>query len=155
MISYGTNIVSSIQSEYRTIVEEYISKYKVEHCFETPNMHVLNDAFEKFDHRICFMAEYFLPDIDRLQERPCKFELRVLLQADFKDLYLSEWANALCEDRKTLDVIGVDVLPEYRRHGIASVITSKLALEILKKDIVPFYCCAWSNIKSARNAISV
>lgn len=179
LISYGTNIVASIQPEYRTIVEEYISKYAVEHCFETPNMHVLNDAFEKYDHRICFMAEYFLPDSNRLQEQPCEFELRVLAQEDFKDLYLPEWSNALCEDRKNLDVIGVgaydngkliglagasadcdamwqigvDVLPDYRRQGIASVITSKLASEILKKGIVPFYCCAWSNIKSVRNAI--
>lgn len=180
LISYGTNIVASIQPQYRTIVEEYLSKYKVEHCFETPNMHVLNAAFERFDYRICFMAEYFLPDLNRLQEQTCEFELRVLSQEDFKDLYVPEWSNALCEDRKNLDVIGVgaydngkliglagasadcdtmwqigvDVLPEYRRQGIASVITSKIALEILKKDIVPFYCCAWSNIKSARNAIS-
>jgi len=31
--------------------------------------------------------------------------------------------------------------------------TSRLALEILERGKVPFYCCAWSNIKSARNAI--
>jgi len=93
LISYGNNIVASIQPEYRTIVEEYISKYAVEHCFETLNMHVLNDAFEKYDYRICFMAEYFLPDLDRLQEQPCEFELRVLSQEDFKDLYLPEWSN--------------------------------------------------------------
>ena len=49
--------------------------------------------------------------------------------------------------------IGVDVLPDYRRKGIASALTSQLALEILKRDKVPFYCCAWSNLRSARNAI--
>ena len=49
--------------------------------------------------------------------------------------------------------IGVDVLPKYRKQGIASALTSKLAIEILKRDKVPFYCCAWSNIKSVRNAI--
>ena len=49
--------------------------------------------------------------------------------------------------------IGVDVLPEERRQGIASAITSRLAKEILARGKVPFYCCAWSNIKSARNAI--
>ena len=49
--------------------------------------------------------------------------------------------------------IGVDVLPEYRRNGIASAITSKLALEILARDKVPFYCTAWSNIRSVRNAV--
>ena len=49
--------------------------------------------------------------------------------------------------------IGVDVLPEYRRQGIASALTENLAIEILKREKVPFYCCAWSNIRSARNAI--
>lgn len=49
--------------------------------------------------------------------------------------------------------IGIDVLHEYRCKGIAAALTSELALEILKRDKVPFYCAAWSNIKSVRNAI--
>ena len=27
-------------------------------------------------------------------------------------------------------------------------------IEILKQNIVPFYCCAWSNIKSVRTAVN-
>ncbi|MBQ5812575.1 MAG: GNAT family N-acetyltransferase, partial [Clostridia bacterium] len=53
----------------------------------------------------------------------------------------------------TMWQIGIDVLPEYRRQGVASALTSTLAVEILKKGIVPFYCAAWSNIRSVRNAI--
>lgn len=49
--------------------------------------------------------------------------------------------------------IGVDVLPQYRRQGIAGAITSRLALEILERGKVPFYCAAWCNLKSVRNAI--
>lgn len=56
-------------------------------------------------------------------------------------------------DCETMYQIGVDVLPEYRRKGIASAITSRLAIETLKLGKVPFYCAAWSNIKSVRNAI--
>lgn len=51
------------------------------------------------------------------------------------------------------DILHVDVLPEDRRKGVASSLTSSLALEILKAGKVPFYCAAWSNIKSVRNAI--
>ena len=40
-----------------------------------------------------------------------------------------------------------------RRQGVASALTSRLALEILERGKVPFYCAAWSNIKSVRNAI--
>ena len=50
--------------------------------------------------------------------------------------------------------IGIDVLPAYRRQGIAKALTSRLACEILERDKAPFYCCAWSNIRSARNAIA-
>lgn len=179
LISYGDNIVATISEKYREVVERYINKYSVEHCFETPNMHILNDAFQEEGYRVCFMAEYFLPDINKLIELPSDYELRILCAEDFAELYTTEWSNALCEKRKQLDVlgvgaydegkliglaacsadcetmwqIGVDVLPEYRRKGIASALTSRLAIEILQRDKVPFYCCAWSNLKSARNAI--
>ena len=49
--------------------------------------------------------------------------------------------------------IGIDVLSEYRRQGIASALTSALAKEILNRGKVPFYCSAWSNIRSVRNAV--
>lgn len=179
LISYGDNIVATISEEYRDIVEQYINKYPIEHCFETPNMHILNDAFQKLGFRVCFMAEYFLPDVQILTALECDYELKILQAEDFKELYTAEWSNALSEKRKELDVlgvgayhnekliglaacsadcetmwqIGVDVLPEYRRKGIASALTSRLAIEILERDRVPFYCCAWSNVKSAGNAI--
>ncbi len=181
LISYGTNIVASVDINYRQIVEDYLSGYPIEHCFETPNMHVLSEAFKSRHLQICFMAEYFLPDINALSVLDCGsvYEIKVLTSRDFSSLYLPRWSNALCEKRKELDVlgvgafhcgnlvglagcsadcetmwqIGVDVLPDYRRQGIASALTSRLAAEVLNRGKVPFYCCAWSNIKSARNAI--
>lgn len=179
LISYGNNIVASINEQHRQIVTDYINTFPVEHCFETPNMHVLNDAMQNRGLRVCFMAEYFLPDVDALRSLGCSYEVRLLTQEDFSGLYTKQWSNALCEKRRELDVlgmgayhddqlvglaacsadcdtmwqIGIDVLPEYRRQGIASALTSRLALEILQRDRVPFYCCAWSNLKSARNAI--
>ncbi len=179
LVSYGNNVVASVNPEIKEKVEAYINKYPVEHCFEPPNLHVLNDVLQEYDMRICFMAEYFLPDLNSLKKLNCGFTLKVLVQRDFEKLYTSEWSNALCEERKHLDVlgvgaydgerliglagcsadcetmwqIGIDVLPEYRRQGIASALTSQLALEILERGKVPFYCAAWSNVKSVRNAI--
>ncbi len=179
LVSYGNNIVASVSRELQDIAQKYINTYPQEHAFETPNMHVLNDAIAPFGQRICFMAEYFLPDLCVLRALDCKYELRVLTQSDFSELYLPEWSNALCKKRKHLDVlgvgaydgdrlvglaassadcedmwqIGIDVLPDYRRQGIASALTSHLAIEILNRGKVPFYCAAWCNIKSVRNAI--
>ena len=183
LVSYGNNVVASVSPEFREITENYISKYPVEHLFETPHLHVLNEALMAKGQKICFMAEYFLPDVNVLHERVVEganpHGLRLLTQEDFADLYLPEWSNALCKDRRHLDVlgvgaydgdklvglagcsadcdtmwqIGIDVLPEYCRQGIASALTSRLATEILNRGKVPFYCAAWCNIKSVRNAI--
>ena len=179
LISYGSNIVATISKEYENIVKEYINKYPLEHCFETPNLHILNDAFQKTGYRVCFMAQYFLPDMQLLHALPCSYKLKLLTPKDFETLYTKQWSNALCKDRNELDVlgigayhnekliglaacsadcetmwqIGVDVLPEYQKKGIGSALTSRLAIEIIKRGKVPFYCCAWSNLKSAKNGI--
>lgn len=179
LTSYGNNIVASVMEDLVDVTKCYIDKYAIEHCFETPNLHVLMESLKSSDLNICFMAEYFLPDMNLIKALSCGYELKVLQPGDFMDYYLPEWGNALSKENKHLDVlavgaynngiliglagcsadcdimwqIGVDVLPEYRLHGIASSLTSKLALEILRRGRVPFYCCAWSNIKSVKNAI--
>ena len=179
LVSYGNNVVAQTSDRLTEVVREYISKYVIAHSFETPNVHVLDEMLLPYHLKVCFTAVYYLPDVDKIREFPCPYEMRVLHQEDFADLYLPQWSNALCEKRKHLDVlgvgaydngeliglagcsadcemmyqIGVDVLPEYRRKGVASAVTSRLALEILALDKVPFYCAAWCNIKSVRNAI--
>ncbi|WP_425448868.1 GNAT family N-acetyltransferase [Dethiothermospora halolimnae] len=44
--------------------------------------------------------------------------------------------------------IGIDVLPEFRYKGLATSLVSNLAIKIMKKGIVPYYCAASSNIAS-------
>ena len=179
MVTYGGNIVAQTSTELFASVKKYIDTYPTEHCFETPHLHVLDDILRPYGQKVCFMAEYFLPDMTKLREFPCAYELKLLRQEDFRKLYIPQWSNALCEKRKELDVlgigaydserliglagcsadcdtmyqIGVDVLPGYRRQGVASALTSRLALEIIAFGKVPFYCAAWSNLPSVRNAI--
>ena len=178
-VSYGSNVVAAATEELFDIVQEYVGRFDFYHCFETPNLRWLNRRLEPLGQTVCFMAEYYLPDPDRLMELTCPYELRLLGKADFEALYVPEWSNALCRDRKELDVlavgacdggkliglagcsadaeemwqIGVDVLPEYRQQGVGSALTVRLAREILIRGKVPFYCSAWSNVRSVRNAI--
>lgn len=178
-VSYGNNIVAQVGSAAKEIAQWYLGKFSVERCFESPAIIALNEKLSEIDCKVCFMAEYFLPDLDELRALPCDYELKILTPDLFKDLYVDEWKNALCAERKHLDKlavgafdegklvglagcsadcetmyqIGVDVLSSYRRQGIASALTSRLALEILQLGKVPFYCAAWSNVKSVRNAI--
>ena len=179
LTSYGTNVVASCSEALLDVAKAYIDRFPAEHCFETPNLHVLMDALRPHGLDVCFMAEYWLPDVEFLRALPCPYKTKILEPADFAELYLPEWSNALCEKRKHLDVlavgaydgerliglagcsadadtmwqIGIDVLPEYRRQSVASSLTSILALETIRRGRAPFYCCAWSNVASARNAI--
>ena len=180
IVTYGRGVVASVSEKHADFVSGYINSYEPYHLFETPNMHILDDYFAEKKARVCFMAEYFLPDINRLEIRKNRYEIRTIPKDEFKELYRPEWSNALCESRKELDVlalgafdgnklvalagcsadcdtmwqIGIDVLPEYRNQGIASALTSRIAMETLERGKVPFYCAAWSNIASVRNAAS-
>ncbi len=100
LVSYGNNIVASVREEYREIVKEYINKFEFYHCFETPNMHWLDERMETLGQKVCFMAEYYLPNVKMIKRLTCEYELKVLEQKDFADLYKEEWGNALCEARK-------------------------------------------------------
>ena len=179
MVSYGSNIVASVGAECEGIARDYLAKYPLIHSFEPPHMHVLHEALAEQGLGIGMTAEYWLPDLTRLEALPCAYETKVLTPDSFAELYTPEWSNALCEKRAELDVlavgaydggrliglagcsadcadmwqIGVDVLPEYRGRYIAPALTSTLAMEILRRGKVPFYCCAWCNLPSARNAV--
>lgn len=178
-VSYGNNVVASANDELIAVIRGYIGKHELYHCYETPAICELNDVIRPLGYSVKYMSEYFLPEPENIPDIKCQYEIRCLVHEDFKELYLPEWSNALCDKRPQLDVmgvgaydngtligmaacsadcdnmyqIGIDVLPEYRRRGVASALTSALAKNILAAGKIPFYCAAWSNIRSVKNAI--
>ena len=182
LASYGSNAVASCSPEMLDFTRRFIARGDFYHCFEPDLLYELNDELSKFGMRVKYMADYYLPDPElvdaALKVNKCRYELKIMTQSDFTDLYLPEWSNALCEARRELDVlgvgafdggkliglagcsadcdemwqIGIDVLPEYRRQGIAKTLVTRLAAEIMKAGKVPFYCAAWSNVKSRKCA---
>ena len=63
LVSYGNNIVAQVSPRMQDVVTSYINKYAVARCFESPNVIALNEQLAEFGYKICFMAEYFLPDM--------------------------------------------------------------------------------------------
>lgn len=179
LVSYGSNVVAQVTEPLREAVTAYLDAYSVAHCFETPNLHALDDRLRPYGLKVCFQAEYFLPDMTLLRELPCAYPLRLLRPSELSPLYTPEWSNALSMEHPERDAlavgaydgerliglagcsadcesmyqIGVDVLPKWRRQGVAAALTSRLALEIAALGKVPFYCAAWSNLPSVRNAL--
>lgn len=183
LVSYGSNVVACCTAELSDPVATWLGSLDTAHdAFETPEIYRLNELLAPVGARVQYQAEYFLPDADAVfaVTPTCPYELRILDQDDFHDLYLPAWSNALCDKRPQLDVlgvgaydgdtlvglagcstdcehmwqIGIDVLPSHRRQGIAATLTNRLAREVFARDEVPFYCAAWSNVRSVRNALA-
>ena len=181
MISYGTNIVASCRQELIPEIEAFINRReKFYRCFEPLAIYELNHILQKAGEQIAWMHSYYLPDPDAVfsADLTCPYETKVMHPEDFTDLYGQGWDNALSRiERKELDMlgvgaydgdrliglaacsadcvemwqIGIDVLPEYRRKGVASTLTNRLARAIFECGKIPFYAAAWSNIRSIRN----
>lgn len=61
---------------------------------------------------------------------------------------------AASNDTDQIWQIGVDVVPEKRKQHVATDIVKIISNEILKRDKIPYYGTAWSNIASKRLAIN-
>ena len=182
LYTYGTNVVASCRADLIPEVTDFLNRQStVYRCFETPAIYELNRILEKADARVAWMHNAYLPDPELIYgtELPCAYETRELHPEDFAGLYVPEWSNALCKDRKELDVlgvgaydggrliglaacsadcpemwqIGIDVLPEYRRQGIACALTNRLARAIMAHGKIPFYAASWANVRSVKNGI--
>ena len=183
IVSYGSNIVASCRRDLIPEVEAFVNgQDKFYRCFEPMGIYRLNEILQKAGARVAWMHSFYLPDPDAVfsAELTCPYETRVMHPEDFTDLYVPEWGNALSRiERKELDMlgvgaydgdkliglagcsadcvemwqIGIDVLPEYRRKGVASVLTNRLAREIFEHGKIPLYAAAWSNVRSIKNGL--
>ncbi|GKU25104.1 GNAT family N-acetyltransferase [Clostridium folliculivorans] len=179
---YGEGLVASVDERIKEFMEVFVSRHSEYRCFDTPQLIVLNKEFGKYGKCVCFIAEFFLPDLEKKvlinenievkvfseDEIPALYEddrfhmalgynsdsdkKDVLAVVGFVDGKIAGVAGA-SNDCDTMWQIGIDVLPEFRRIGVASTLTKILTDEIIKCGKVPFYCTAWSNIASKSNAV--
>ncbi len=179
---YGDGLVASVDERIKDFMDNFLSKHSEYRCFDTPQLNLLNKELEKYGKCVCFIAEFFLPDLEKQVSINENIEVKIFLENEISSLYKDDrFHMALgynCESDKkdvlavagyidgkiagvagasndcdTMWQIGIDVLPEYRRLGVASTLTKVLTDEIIKRGKVPFYCTAWSNIASKCNAI--
>ena len=182
LTSFGNNIVASVNADIAEFVSEYIKDKKIEDCFAPPNIFTLNDELRKHGSQISFCAQRLLPDVNLVKPVSCGYELKTLHPDEYSSLYgKPEWSTVTGSGkRKHLDrlaigaydgekliglagseassermwQIGIEVLPDYRRKGVAKALTAKLALEILSLGIVPFTGNRWANIRSLKTQLS-
>lgn len=168
LVKYGRCEVVAVNEKIFEPMTEYFAKN------EYLNIADLSD----FGLKVKYMTMHYLLT-EHVTALPCRYETRVLYPADFESLYIPPWTeNALCEKRSERDMlavgaydvnkliglagascdcedmwqIGIDVLPEYRFQGVASVLTSRLSVEIKQLGKVPFYSHSFGNVPSMKNA---
>ena len=110
LVSYGKNVVACAEKVLHNELRQYLDGHKFYRCLTSPAVFELNEILASAGLKVGYMSEYFLPDVSKMQAfLPVddKFELRRLGQADFASLYLPQWSNALCSERKELDILGM------------------------------------------------
>ena len=61
---------------------------------------------------------------------------------------------AASNDTDDIWQIGIDVIPEKQNKHIATDLVKIISNEVLKRNIIPYYGTAWSNIAPKRTAIN-
>ena len=118
LVSYGSNVVASVSQRAEAAVREYLQDGEGYDCFKTPKLHRLDESLAAMGLMTRHMAEYFLPDMITLRPLSCRFDLRLMGPEDFSDLYVPAWSNALCADRRHLDVIGLGAYDGDRKSVV-------------------------------------
>ena len=75
----------------------------------------------------------------------------VLVTLAKKDNHIVGMAGASNDCAKMWQV-GIDIISDYRKHGLAAYLVNRLTIEILDRGYIPYYGTTTSNIASQRVA---
>ncbi len=182
MVSFGNGVVTVADESIVPYVSDYLNRCGQNsfRAFDAPNIFELNSYAARRGFRVGEMAQGFLPSVlGKTRSEDCV----ALYGNDINRLYgYKNFSEALCyscsaprrdiiavvyydggepvavagcsNDSDDMYQIGVDVLPEYRRRGLGSLLVSRLTELIADIGKCPYYRCAWSNIASRRTALS-
>lgn len=169
MLSMGKSIIVSASPKILEIVKPLLDGKGRDEAFSMPFV---------YGHSLYYLPD--LPQIEPLTS-PDGFTYEIIEQNDIPLLYRHEgFRNAIqydvnhprpdilvmlakkdsrivamagaSSDCAMMWQVGMDVLPEYRNHGLAAYLVNRLTLEILDRGYVPYYGTSSSNIASQRVA---
>ena len=169
MLSMGLSIVVSATPDILNIIKPQLTGKSRDEAFSMPfvygrSIYYLPDlsqikpirpsddfayeVVEQNDIPSLYQVEGFRNAIQYDKEHPRPDVLATIAK---KDGVIVGMAGA-SDDCAMMWQVGMDVLPEYRNHGIGAYLVNWLTLEILDRKYVPYYGTSESNIPSQRVA---
>lgn len=182
MACFGKGTVVATCEELEAFMTKYVENMDGFRCFDMP-LNVLENELKKYGAIISEIEEFYLLERGEVCQVNTDFDIEILEGAAIRKLYDDHrfhmalgysqeqerrdmLAVVASEDGEILGVagasndtdqiwqIGVDVVPEKRKHHVATDIVKIISNEVLKRNKVPYYGTAWSNIASKRVAIN-
>ena len=162
LLFYDLILVSSSENMYDYVCEKLKDK----------------NTYEVFEFPLVYgQSIFYIPNLNKItkQDEVSKYEFKLFdgntneidLSSGFENAItfedgkcISNIAYCAYEDGKVIGVagadkvaddiweVGIEVLPEYRKDGLATILTKNLTLKILEKGIVPIWSASVSNIGS-------
>lgn len=182
MASLGTNAVITADERLHPFLLEWSRERAGIYLFEQPNLFPLERELNRFGYTLTQSHHMYLSAEETLPKRndPVKwFFGREELLPFYGD---PRFPNALCtvyseerpdtvavcaydgdkimgmagcsEDAPGWEQIGIDVLPEYRSHGVGTYLVTLLKNKILRHGKIPFYGTGLSNCCSQNIALN-
>ena len=163
LLFYDLVLVSASENLYE-IAKERLNGKNIYEIFEFPLVYG--------------QSIYYIPDVDRfeMQDEISDYEFRLFdgntcdieLTSGFENAItfdengkcISQIAYCAYDNGKIIGVagadkvneniweVGIEILPEYRKSGLATILTKNLTMKILEKGIVPIWCASSTNIGS-------
>ena len=167
MLTTGNGIIVSATADILPFLKNELEGKNREEAFEMPFVYGSGVFFLPDDPHPLPLPPLFEYEIVEKEEIPLLYKFKgfgnaiqydvnhprpdVLAMTARKNGIIAGIAGA-SDDCKMLWQIGIDVVPEYRRCGLASALTNHLAIKILEREKIPYYGTASSNVISQRVA---
>lgn len=182
MACFGKAAVAAVRPELEPFMTDYIANMNGFRCFDMP-LDILEQELKKHGAIISEIEEFYLLDKNEIQPVNPDFECEILDGEAIKKLYgdhrfhmalgysqesarrdmlavvayeKDEILGVAGASNDTDDIwqIGVDVVPDIQRRHVATDMVKIISNEVLKRNKIPYYGTAWSNIASKRVAIN-
>lgn len=172
MLCYGYGAVACVDKSIYDWCRAFLITQKGFRCFDGIQMIAISKQLEKHNYSISCGQE-MLPDLTLIRNvAKTNYPIKCFDKATALSLADTDLANfttisddtelivAAFDGQKVIGVsdakakgqniceIGIEVDPDYRRAGIASILTSQITSELLSRSKIPYATTSWSNIAS-------